>query len=75
MIHALWKAMSWSVVLLVTFLAVALLTATGCQRTEKMGKHWESSWSGLDRTITLYADDGRMLNQWHAKTYVETGAA
>ena len=72
MIHALGKAVQWSVLLIVTFLAFALIAASGCQRTEKMGKHWESSWSGLDRTITLYTDDGRVLRQWHAKTYIET---
>ena len=72
MIHALWKAAQWSVILVVMFLAFALLVASGCQRMEKKGKHWESSWSGLDRTITLYTDDGRVLRQWHAKTYIET---
>jgi hypothetical protein len=72
MIHALWNAAKWSVVLVVTFLAFALLAASGCQRTTKMGKHWESSWSGLTRTITVYTDDGRVLHRWNAKTYIET---
>jgi hypothetical protein len=72
MIHALWKAAQWSVILVVMFLVFAVLAASGCQRMEKKGKHWESSWSGLDRTITLYTDDGRVLRQWQAKTYIET---
>jgi hypothetical protein len=72
MIHALWKALHWSVVLIVVFLVCAWLVASGCQRMEKGGKHWESSWSGLNRTITLYTDDGRVLHRWNAKTYIET---
>jgi len=57
---------------IVALLAVALLSAAGCQRMTKAGKHWNSSWEGLDRTITLYAEDGHVLGQWHSKTYVET---
>jgi hypothetical protein len=72
MIHALLKAVQWSAVLLVTFLVFALLAATGCQRMNKAEKHWRSSWSGLDRTITVYTDDGRVLHRWNATTYVET---
>ena len=57
---------------IVALLAIALLSAAGCQRMTKAGKHWNSSWEGLDRTITLYAEDGHVLGQWHSKTYVET---
>jgi len=57
---------------LVALLAITTLAAAGCQRMTKAGKHWNSGWEGLDRTITLYAEDGHVLGRWHAKTYVET---
>ena len=57
---------------LVALLMIVLLSAAGCQRMRKAGKHWNSSWEGLDRTITLYAEDGSILGRWHAKTYCET---
>ncbi len=69
MMQTLWKAVYWTVVALVLLVVFA---ASGCQRMEKRGKHWESSWSGLNRTITLYTDDGRVLHRWNAKTYIET---
>ena len=72
MIHALWKALRWSVVLIVVCLVCAWLAASGCQRLDKSEKHWQSAWSGLDRTITLYTEDGRVLHRWNAKTYMET---
>jgi hypothetical protein len=56
----------------VAVLAIATLAATGCKRMTKVEKHWNTSWDGLDRTITLYAEDGRVLGSWHSKTYVET---
>lgn len=45
---------------------------TGCQRLNKTTKHWESSWEGLDRTISLYTDDGELFGRWNARTFVET---
>jgi hypothetical protein len=57
---------------LVIALLLAAVAAAGCQRMTKLDKHWHSGWEGLDRTITLYADDGRVMGRWHTKTYVET---
>jgi len=57
---------------ILTLLAIVVLSAAGCQRMTKAGKHWHSGWEGLDRTITLYAEDGSVLGRWHAKTYCET---
>ena len=56
----------------IALLAIVVLSATGCQRMTKANKHWTSGWEGLDRTITLYAEDGSILGRWHAKTYCET---
>jgi hypothetical protein len=56
---------------LAVFLVVSLVVATGCESLRKSGKHWRSSWRGLDRTITVYTADGRVLHRWNAKAYVE----
>ena len=58
--------------LLILGVAIAAAVLSGCQRLEKMGKHWESGMDGLDRTITLYDLQGDMVARWNAKTYVET---
>ena len=51
---------------------VVAFAAGGCKRMTKLDKHWHSSWEGLDRTITVYAEDGRLIGRWRSKTYVET---
>ena len=66
------KLLSRPVLLLMLAFAVAAAGA-GCQRMEKFGKHWESGMDGLDRTISQYSIDGRLMNRWNAKTYIETG--
>lgn len=48
------------------------IVGAGCQRMTKAGKHWQSGWDGLDRTISVYTDDGRLHARWNAKTYIET---
>jgi hypothetical protein len=70
--HGLWKAAYWYVAIAVLVLMAAGCFGSGCQGMTKMDKHWHSSWEGLDRTISVYADDGRLLHQWHARTYIET---
>ena len=51
---------------------IAGAAASGCQRMEKFGKHWESGMEGLDRTITAYDLEGDVIGRWNAKTYIET---
>jgi hypothetical protein len=53
-------------------LAIAVLAVAGCKRMDKLDKHWRSGWNGLDRTISMYSDDGRLMARWRATTYVET---
>ena len=57
---------------LLIILAIAITASAGCQRMEKMGKHWESGMEGLNRTITAYDLEGDVLGRWNAKTYIET---
>lgn len=70
--RAVWKAFYWYIMICLLVLMAAGVFGTGCQRMAKAGKHWDSSWSGLDRTISAYAEDGRLVARWNAKTYVET---
>ena len=36
-----------------------------------MNKGWESSFDGLDRTITLYDEHGGLVGRWTAKTDID----
>ena len=56
----------------IAVLAALLLALAGCKRMDKLDKHWKSSWNGLDRTISMYTEDGRLFARWRATTYVET---
>ena len=71
-VHTVRKPLRGAGLLLILGIAVAAAALSGCQRLEKVGKHWESANEGLNRTITLYDLEGDMVGQWHAKTYIET---
>ena len=66
------KRLSRPILLLILAIAIASAVASGCQRMEKFGKHWESGMDGLNRTITLYSREGQLMGRWNAKTYIET---
>lgn len=70
--HGSGKALWGAVMVVILGLAIAAALFSGCQRVEKLGKHWESGMDGLNRTITLYDIDGDVVGQWRTKTYVET---
>jgi hypothetical protein len=70
--HGLWKATYWFFALALLVLMAAGLLGSGCQRMTKAEKHWRSGWNGLDRTISVYTDQGVLFGRWNAKTYVET---
>jgi hypothetical protein len=66
------KRMRWTdAIHLALMIVIISALSWGCARFEKGAKHWESAWRGLDRTITVYTDDGRLFQQWKAKAYVE----
>ncbi len=66
------KPLRGPALLLILAIAVSAAAASGCQRMEKFGKHWESGMDGLNRTITVYDLEGDVIGRWKAKTYVET---
>jgi hypothetical protein len=72
MLHGLLKATQWFFTLTLLVLMAAGLLGTGCQQMAKADKHWRSGWNGLDRTISVYTDQGVLFGRWNAKTYVET---
>lgn len=72
MLQALAKGVFWTVAGVLALLFLSLVSTSGCQRLNKFGKHWESGFEGLDRTISVYTDDGRLFARWNAKTYIET---
>ena len=43
----------------------------GCEGCNKEVKHLKSTWSGLNRKVTLYAYDGSIIKTWEGKFMVE----
>ena len=58
--------------LIVVFLIISL---AGCASTVRGCRHTVSGVTGLDRTITLYAQDGSVIRQWKTRTVIETEGA
>lgn len=58
--------------LLIVGATIALLGGiAGCEDAQKTIKHLKSSTVGLNRTVTLYAADGRVIKSWNGKFMVE----
>ena len=43
----------------------------GCSETANNIKHLKSSFVGLNRIITLYAADGKVIREWTTKANIE----
>jgi hypothetical protein len=59
------------IVLFLVAIAIAAACASGCKRMDRMNKGWESSFDGLNRTISLYDEHGGLVGRWTAKTDVD----
>lgn len=55
----------------VLILSLCLLFLCGCEDIQKDMKHNQSSWLGLNRTVTLYATSGEVIKVWKGKFKVE----
>jgi uncharacterized lipoprotein YehR (DUF1307 family) len=53
------------------WLALLCFLLTGCAQCRNDWKHMQSSVTGLDRSITLYAADGSVIQQWQTNAKVE----
>lgn len=53
-------------------LATVLMVITGCSEWEQMASHFASSAVGLNRKVTLYSSDGKILREWEGRYQVET---
>lgn len=56
---------------IIAAMTAAMLSFSGCGVIENEAKHLHSSFTGLDRIITLYANDGKIIRQWSTKAKVE----
>ena len=52
-------------------LLLTLAALAGCAKLEKSSRHIQSSFVGLDRTITLYDANGGVIGRWNTRAYVE----
>lgn len=53
------------------FMGLFLLTLTGCGKVENTISHFKSKWIGIDRVITLYSADGKVIETWQSDNQVE----
>ena len=52
-------------------LLVLVTLLAGCAELQQTGSHFVSSMVGLPRVITLYAADGKIIQQWDGNYNVE----
>jgi uncharacterized lipoprotein YehR (DUF1307 family) len=58
-------------VIAVSLVVICFLALSGCGKLEQDVSHFKSKWIGLDRTITLYANDGKPIKKWDCRSQVE----
>lgn len=51
--------------------ALALMSISGCADMKQSWSHTKSQLVGLDRQVTLYANDGTVIKQWQIKGTIE----
>lgn len=56
---------------MLTALLLVQLTFSGCAECQNFGKHVHSTFTGLNRTITLYDANGHTIKEWHTQAKVE----
>ncbi len=57
------------------FLVLGCLILTGCADLEQNWSHTKSSWVGLERKITLYSNDGRVIREWNGRYNLEVNGS
>ena len=60
------------------FAIVVLISAlflNGCAGCQQDLSHLKSKWVGLNRTVTLYSAEGKVLDQWNGRFQVEVDGA
>lgn len=50
---------------------VSVLSLVGCGQVDNVVNGFKSTTGMLDRTITLYADNGAVIKQWETKNMIE----
>lgn len=57
-------------------IACLLVSVAGCTQKQKQEwSHWKSDIIGLDRTVTLYATDGKKIREWKGRFKVENNGS
>ncbi|WP_333481156.1 hypothetical protein [Allocoleopsis sp.] len=56
---------------LISAVVLACLVLAGCASTQHEWSHFKSNWFGLDRKITLYSADGRVIREWQGRYNLE----
>lgn len=63
--------------ILISFLLIAWISIfmVGCEDFKKNLKHTQSSWTGLERKVTLYSASGEIIKTWSGKFKIEENSA
>ena len=67
------KTITFVVILILGALAVGL--GWQCQCIKQAASHVKSGTVGLDRRVTLYANDGSIIQEWEGKFMIEDSGA
>ncbi|MFP4333771.1 MAG: hypothetical protein ACLFQJ_10780 [Campylobacterales bacterium] len=57
---------------LVVILALGGVFFTGCEKVQKGLKDKQAEWMGLDRTVSLYSLDGKLVKEYEGDINVDT---
>jgi len=56
---------------LISAVMLACIILTSCASTQHEWSHFKSNWFGLNRKITLYSADGRVIREWQGQYNLE----
>ena len=56
----------------IVILALGGLFFTGCEKVQKSLKDKQAEWMGLDRTVSIYSLDGKLVKEYSGDINVDT---
>ena len=70
-----WESWIFRVAFTLALIWIAAAVLVGCQVAKQAASSTISGAVGLERTVTLYSNDGRVLREWRGRYQVEPTAA
>ena len=61
-----------AMIVIIVFSVIVTTVGGGCKGIQQKIKHFKSATVGIDRKITLYANDGSVIRTWEGQIQVES---